>query len=132
MVREYVGVQRTHMDSEEQAVFSKARLVLTNEDWSGIDTLLAARPDLFDIGGLTRALKGFLGEASGLPDMSTTASDVVVEVSPEVSRTESWRPHIRCAVVRAFRGASRRGSSRPRQTGPGCWAPTAVCSCRRR
>jgi hemerythrin-like domain-containing protein len=45
MVREYVGVQRTHMDSEEQAVFSKARLVLTNEDWSGIDTLLAARPD---------------------------------------------------------------------------------------
>jgi hemerythrin-like domain-containing protein len=45
MVRDYVGVQSAHMDSEEQAVFSKARLVLTDEDWSGIDTLLAARPD---------------------------------------------------------------------------------------
>ena len=45
MVGDYVGIQHGHMDLEEQAVFSKARLVLTNEDWSGIDALLASRPD---------------------------------------------------------------------------------------
>ncbi|MBI4704997.1 MAG: phenylalanine--tRNA ligase subunit beta [Deltaproteobacteria bacterium] len=61
--------------------------------------LLAARPDLFDIGGLARALRGYLGLCEGLPDFSATASDVVVEVSPDLSRAESYRPFIRCAVV---------------------------------
>jgi hemerythrin-like domain-containing protein len=45
MVGDYVGVQHAHMNLEEQSAFSKARLVLTDEDWSGIDTLLASRPD---------------------------------------------------------------------------------------
>lgn len=62
--------------------------------------LLAARPDLFDIGGLARALRGYLGQARGLPDFATTASDVVVEVSPEVKDERSYRPFIRCAVAR--------------------------------
>lgn len=45
MVGDYVRVQHAHMDLEEQSVFSKARLVLTEDDWSGIDALLASRPD---------------------------------------------------------------------------------------
>lgn len=61
--------------------------------------LLAARPDLFDIGGLVRALKGYLGEAQGLSDFSCGTSDLVVEVDPSVSRDQSYRPFIRCAVI---------------------------------
>ena len=45
MLRDYVAIQGAHMDLEEQSVFPKARLVLTSEDWSGIDKLLATRPD---------------------------------------------------------------------------------------
>ena len=61
--------------------------------------LLAARPDLFDIGGLARALQGYLGETRGMPRYPTTASSVVVRVDPSVARPESFRPYIRCAVV---------------------------------
>jgi phenylalanyl-tRNA synthetase beta chain len=61
--------------------------------------LLAARPDLFDIGGLARALQGYLGEVRGMPQYPTTASSVVVRVDPSLARPESFRPHIRCAVV---------------------------------
>jgi phenylalanyl-tRNA synthetase beta chain len=61
--------------------------------------LLAARPDLFDIGGLVRALQGYLGEKRGLPAFSCEPSDLVVHVDPSVFREDSFRPHIRCAVV---------------------------------
>ncbi|MCA9525302.1 MAG: phenylalanine--tRNA ligase subunit beta [Myxococcales bacterium] len=61
--------------------------------------LLAARPDLFDIGGLARALQGYLGEVRGMPQYPTAASPVVVRVDASVARPESFRPHIRCAVV---------------------------------
>ncbi len=43
--RGYIELQEGHMEREELAVFAKARLVLTADDWSAIDTLLAARPD---------------------------------------------------------------------------------------
>lgn len=65
--------------------------------------LLAARPDLFDIGGLARALKGYLGEQRGLPQYPTAPSDLTVAV--DVSRATGVhpetcpRPFIRCAVV---------------------------------
>lgn len=59
--------------------------------------LLAARPDLFDIGGLARALKGYLGEVRGLPQYTTTPSDWRVEIDPAMA--EHRRPHIRCAIV---------------------------------
>lgn len=62
--------------------------------------LLAARPDLFDIGGLVRALRGYLGQVKGLPDFSVESSGLTVEIDPSVGREESYRPHIRCAVVR--------------------------------
>jgi phenylalanyl-tRNA synthetase beta chain len=61
--------------------------------------LLAARPDLFDIGGLVRALEGYLGEKQGLPDFSCGSSDVVVKVDPSVTDKASYRPYIRCAVA---------------------------------
>jgi phenylalanyl-tRNA synthetase beta chain len=59
--------------------------------------LLAARPDLFDIGGLARALKGYLGETRGLPRYEVGSTALVVEVD---GSTVDLRPHIRCAVVR--------------------------------
>ena len=61
--------------------------------------LLAARPDLFDIAGLARALKGYLGDVRGLPRIETPPSGVRLVVDPSVSDPESWRPFIRCAVV---------------------------------
>ena len=61
--------------------------------------LLAARPDLLDIGGLSRALAGYLDQAEGLPDFSVGASDVVVEISADTADEHSYRPFISCAVV---------------------------------
>lgn len=61
--------------------------------------LLAARPDLFDVGGLARALKGYLGLVRGLPRYEATPSDVVVEVDASVADERSYRPYIHCAVV---------------------------------
>lgn len=62
--------------------------------------LLADRPDLFDCGGLSRALKGYLGLAQGLTEFSVGKSDAQVEVDPELERPDSFRPFIVGAVVR--------------------------------
>jgi len=61
--------------------------------------LLAARPDLFDVGGISRALKGFLGQVEGLPEYQVRPSDVVVQIDPETNSAVCPRPFIRCAVV---------------------------------
>jgi phenylalanyl-tRNA synthetase beta chain len=61
--------------------------------------LLAARPDLFDVGGLARALRGTLGIDSGLPSYRTKSSGLTVTVDPSVTRPESYRPYIACAVM---------------------------------
>jgi phenylalanyl-tRNA synthetase beta chain len=61
--------------------------------------LLADRPDLFDVGGLARALRGTLGIESGLPKYSSKPSDITVVVDPSVSKAESYRPYIACAVM---------------------------------
>jgi phenylalanyl-tRNA synthetase beta chain len=61
--------------------------------------LLADRPDLFDVGGLARALRGTLGIESGLPKYSTKHSNVSVGVDPSVKNPESYRPFIACAVM---------------------------------
>ncbi|MDZ7262109.1 MAG: phenylalanine--tRNA ligase subunit beta [candidate division KSB1 bacterium] len=61
--------------------------------------LLAARPDLFDPGGLARALKGYLGLEQGLPEYFVKQGSVVLNVDPAVLRPESYRPFIVCAVV---------------------------------
>ncbi|WP_437227311.1 phenylalanine--tRNA ligase subunit beta [Planctomicrobium sp. SH661] len=61
--------------------------------------LLAARPDLFDAGGIARALKGYLGQTGGLPEYHVKASDIVVNVDPSTDGESCTRPYIRCAVV---------------------------------
>ncbi len=61
--------------------------------------LLADRPDLFDAGGMARALKGHLGIESGLPDFSTLPGDRLLKLDLSVKKPESYRPHIACAVV---------------------------------
>ncbi len=61
--------------------------------------LLADRPDLFDTGGLSRALKGYLGIEKGLTEFKVFESQVEVEVDPVLSEKETYRPYISCAVV---------------------------------
>jgi phenylalanyl-tRNA synthetase beta chain len=61
--------------------------------------LLADRPDLFDVGGLARALRGTLGIELGLPDYKTKPSNVTVAVDLSVKKPESYRPFIACAVM---------------------------------
>ena len=62
--------------------------------------LLAARPDLFDVGGLSRALKGYLGLEEGLTRFSVSKSGVEVNVDPIMSEEGTYRPFIVCALVK--------------------------------
>lgn len=61
--------------------------------------LLADRPDLFDVGGLARALRGTLGIESGLPKYDVKASGLTVTVDKSVLEKSSYRPFIACAVM---------------------------------
>jgi len=62
--------------------------------------LLAVRPDMFDPGGLARALRGYLGLETGAPHyaLDTPAARVCVEQA--VTEPDAYRPEIACAVVR--------------------------------
>jgi len=55
--------------------------------------LLADRPDLFDVAGLCRALKGYLELELGIPLFSCEAGDIRVTVDPSVLEI---RPYIVC------------------------------------
>ncbi len=74
---------------------------------SGIEVvrmeLLAVRPDLFDPGGLGRALRGVLEIETGLPSYPLGESGVSVRVDDAVRRPSSLRPHIACAVLEGVR-----------------------------
>ncbi len=61
--------------------------------------LLADRPDLFDVGGLARALRGTLGIETGLPKYRTSGSKLEVHVDASVRNEDSYRPFIECAVM---------------------------------
>ena len=61
--------------------------------------LLADRPDLFDPGGLCRALKGYLGLESGLSEFTVGDSGIEVHVDPIMMKEGTCRPYIVCAVV---------------------------------
>jgi phenylalanyl-tRNA synthetase beta chain len=61
--------------------------------------LLAARPDLFDVGGLARALRGTLGIETGLPNYATKTSGLTVIADKSVAEKSSYRPFIACAVM---------------------------------
>ena len=61
--------------------------------------LLADRPDLLDVGGLARALRGTLGIESGLPKYETKPSGLTVTVDKSLGDKSSYRPFISCAVM---------------------------------
>lgn len=65
--------------------------------------LLPVRPDLFDAGGLARALRGLLGIEKGLARYDLAPAAIEVQVDPALSAAESFRPEIACAVVRGVR-----------------------------
>lgn len=62
--------------------------------------LLPVRPDMFDVGGLARTVRGYLGLEMGLPTYELSPSGYTVTVDPQLRRKESYRPYIVCAVVR--------------------------------
>lgn len=64
--------------------------------------LLPDRPDLFDVGGLARALRGYLNLESGLPNYDVRESGVRVIVEEHLSQPESYRPYIATAVIRGL------------------------------
>ncbi len=61
--------------------------------------LLAVRPDVFDPAGLARAMKGFLGLASGAPHYIVEPSEWHVAVDPALDGPQVRRPRIACAIV---------------------------------
>ncbi|MCK4765860.1 MAG: phenylalanine--tRNA ligase subunit beta [Candidatus Aminicenantes bacterium] len=58
--------------------------------------LLADRPDLFNAAGLSRALRGYLGLETGMPEFSCDPGEIEVQVDPSVL---DIRPYIVCAVA---------------------------------
>ncbi len=77
------------------------------EDLGTLDVVridaLPVRPDIFDPGGLVRALRGLLGDESGAPSYDLGPPHYTVHVDPAMSEPESYRPHIRCAVLRGLK-----------------------------
>ena len=62
--------------------------------------LLPVRPDLFDAGGLARALRGLLGIETGIAEFKPAAPSMEVRVDDGMTRAGSYRPYIVCAAVR--------------------------------
>ena len=62
--------------------------------------MLAVRPDIFDPGGMARYMRGFLGVRTGLIEYEIRDPKLTLRVDPKLSRPESYRPHIACAVLR--------------------------------
>ncbi|MCA9727454.1 MAG: phenylalanine--tRNA ligase subunit beta [Candidatus Eisenbacteria bacterium] len=61
--------------------------------------LLAVRPDMFDPAGLARAIRGVLGEETGLVEYPVGSPVMTLQVDNAVRRPDSRRPHIVCAVI---------------------------------
>ena len=64
--------------------------------------LLSVRPDLFDPGGLARALRGYLGVQTGLAQYELSEGKCSVEVDESTRCEKSKRPFIACAIVRGI------------------------------
>ena len=62
--------------------------------------MLAVRPDIFDVGGMGRYIRGFLGAQTGLAQYEASAPTLAVHVDAALARDESRRPFIACAVLR--------------------------------
>lgn len=65
--------------------------------------LLPVRPDIFDAGGLGRAIRGLMDEEKGLPSYEIADPSFTVTVDPSVKEEDSYRPYIACAVVRGLK-----------------------------
>ena len=65
--------------------------------------LLAVRPDIFDMGGMARYARGFLGSQPGLATYEVAPPKLSVRVDPRLSHDDSFRPAIACAVLRGLR-----------------------------
>jgi phenylalanyl-tRNA synthetase beta chain len=61
--------------------------------------LLAVRPDIFDPGGLARALRGLLSIETGLAQYTVGPPALRLHVDDSVRRERSLRPYIACAVM---------------------------------
>jgi phenylalanyl-tRNA synthetase beta chain len=62
--------------------------------------LLPVRPDMFDVGGLARTLRAYLGVQPGLMPYTLAAPTIKVEVKPGLDESDCFRPCIVCAVIR--------------------------------
>lgn len=62
--------------------------------------LLAVRPDMFDVGGLARAVRAYLGISPGLATYHLSPPRTLVTVQPDVATPSCHRPAIGCAIVR--------------------------------
>ena len=62
--------------------------------------LLPVRPDIFDAGGLARALRGYMGVDTGLADYAVADPSWRVEVDPRIIDPKFRRPLIQCAIIR--------------------------------
>lgn len=65
--------------------------------------LLAVRPDIFDVGGMSRLVRGYLGLQPGAPRCQVRPPRLRVRVDPRLAHESSLRPHIVCAVLRNVR-----------------------------
>jgi phenylalanyl-tRNA synthetase beta chain len=62
--------------------------------------LLPVRPDIFDAGGLARALRGYTGVETGLKEYAAAPAIWRVEIDPRITDPAFRRPYIQCAIVR--------------------------------
>ena len=65
--------------------------------------MLAVRPDIFDVGGMARYMRGFVGAQTGLIEYPVDPPTYRLNVDPQLGRDESFRPSIACAVLRGLR-----------------------------
>ncbi|MCK4414584.1 MAG: phenylalanine--tRNA ligase subunit beta [Candidatus Eisenbacteria sp.] len=65
--------------------------------------LLAVRPDMFDPGGLARALRGYLDRETGAPHYPVVPPALRLTVDARLGARDSYRPAIACAVLTGVR-----------------------------
>ncbi|MHA1513715.1 MAG: phenylalanine--tRNA ligase subunit beta [Candidatus Hodarchaeales archaeon] len=70
-----------------------------DDDLIKVDCKTSNRPDCWSVEGLTREVKGIMGE-EGLPEISAEPSGYMIEVDPNI---KSVRPFIGAAIVRGLR-----------------------------
>ncbi|MDX2200852.1 MAG: phenylalanine--tRNA ligase subunit beta [Phycisphaerae bacterium] len=65
--------------------------------------MLAARPDIFDPGGMARCLRGYFDIEPGFRKYAIRPATTHVVVDPRMEKPESYRPYIACAVLRGLK-----------------------------